>query len=173
MPEKREPRKKKYRHGEGCPCPHCVVYYGRPSPAPEGREPEVCPECGHAVITTTDGEDWYCPHCDRTSAAPPAGGEGETCNDCGQHYGDIIYDMPDELWDRPKMGFCTPLPGWLLGPLREWAEDLLTEDRLKREGFLDVKKIHNVWKNLLAGNSNAQYQIWNVLMFQSWLEMWM
>ncbi len=81
--------------------------------------------------------------------------------------------VPDELWDRPKMGFGSPLTNWLLGPLKEWAEDILTEDSLKKEGFLDAKKVHDVWKSLQGGNSKAQYQIWNVLMFQTWLKFWM
>ncbi|MCP4105927.1 MAG: asparagine synthase (glutamine-hydrolyzing) [Desulfobacteraceae bacterium] len=81
--------------------------------------------------------------------------------------------VPAELWDRPKMGFAVPLTGWLLGPLRDWAQEMLSSDRLKRECFLDVNKVRHAWKSLESGHSCAQYQIWNVLMFQSWLEKWM
>jgi len=81
--------------------------------------------------------------------------------------------VPNELWDRPKMGFAVPLTGWLLGPIREWVEALIARDKLKKEGFLEPEKVHQAWGKLQAGNSNAQYQIWNVLMFESWLEFWM
>ncbi len=81
--------------------------------------------------------------------------------------------VPQNLWDRPKMGFSVPLAGWLRGPLKTWAEDMLSEYRLKRDAFLDSRKIHQAWKNLQSGSSTAQYRIWNVLIFQSWLEKWM
>jgi asparagine synthase (glutamine-hydrolysing) len=68
------------------------------------------------------------------------------------------------------MGFAIPLDKWLQGSLRNWAEALIDESRLKREGFFDPKPIRQKWQEHLAGKGNWQYYIWDVLMFQSWLE---
>lgn len=74
------------------------------------------------------------------------------------------------LFERPKAGFAIPLAEWLRGPLRDWAESLLTEERLKREAFLDANAIRRNWANFLKGGKNLQFHIWDVLMFQAWLE---
>ena len=78
--------------------------------------------------------------------------------------------VPRALIDRQKMGFSLPLDAWLRGPLREWAETLLDERRLMREGFLDPKPIRARWQEHLSGRRNWQHPLWIVLMFQAWLE---
>ncbi len=80
--------------------------------------------------------------------------------------------VPRELVGRPKMGFGIPLDSWLRGPLRDWAESLLDEDRLKREGFLNPEPIRRKWQEHVSGRRNWQYLIWDVLMFQAWHERW-
>ncbi|RDE51179.1 MAG: asparagine synthase (glutamine-hydrolyzing) [Candidatus Accumulibacter meliphilus] len=78
--------------------------------------------------------------------------------------------VPGELVERPKMGFGIPLDAWLRGPLRDWAESLLAEDRLRREGYLKPAPIRAAWKAHLAGQASYGYRLWSVLMFQAWLE---
>ena len=77
--------------------------------------------------------------------------------------------VPNALIERPKMGFGIPLDSWLRGPLREWAEELLDEDRLRREGYFHSASIREKWHEHLSGRRNWQYWLWNVLMFQAWL----
>ena len=78
--------------------------------------------------------------------------------------------IPRSLIDRPKQGFAVPLAQWLRGPLRDWAQALLEPGRLRAEGFFDARQIGAKWDEHLSGARNWQHLLWNVLMFQAWLE---
>lgn len=79
--------------------------------------------------------------------------------------------VPQAMVDRPKQGFGVPLEYWLRGPLRDWAEDLLSPAQLSGDGFLDPAPIRALWARHLAG-TNVQHALWNVLMYQAWRRKW-
>jgi asparagine synthase (glutamine-hydrolysing) len=78
--------------------------------------------------------------------------------------------VPPALLARPKMGFSVPIDAWLRGPLRHWAEALLDEATLRQQGLLNPEPIRARWCEHLSGKRNWQHHLWDVLMFQAWLE---
>ena len=84
---------------------------------------------------------------------------------------EVLYrHVPRELIERPKKGFSIPLAQWLRGPLREWAENLLSEQRLLVEDYFYVEPIRKIWQEHLSGKQDHATRLWSILMFQAWLD---
>jgi asparagine synthase (glutamine-hydrolysing) len=80
----------------------------------------------------------------------------------------LFSHVPSHLFARPKAGFSVPIGAWLKGPLRPWADDMLSRDRLDREGFFNGAMIQKRWQNHQAGRQDAAHSLWPILMFQAW-----
>ena len=84
---------------------------------------------------------------------------------------EILYKyIPKKLLERPKMGFGVPIGSWLRGPLKEWAENLITEEKIKNAGILNYDVIKQKWDEHQSGSYNWQYHLWDILIFQAWYE---
>ena len=76
--------------------------------------------------------------------------------------------VPTRLFDRPKAGFAVPIAQWLRGPLKDWAESLLDEQRIKNDGYFNFKEVMNIWNLHLSGSQDMTNELWGILMFQAW-----
>jgi len=83
----------------------------------------------------------------------------------------VLYKyVPKELIERPKMGFGIPAEEWLRGPLKSWAEDLLSPESLKKDVFFDVNNVQFILKQHMSGKHNWQVILWRLCAFQEWLK---
>ena len=81
----------------------------------------------------------------------------------------VLYrHVPQEIIDRPKMGFGVPIDSWLRGPLKEWAEDLLNPSALGKYDILEAAPIWQKWQEHQSGTRNWQHHLWDILMLQVW-----
>jgi asparagine synthase (glutamine-hydrolysing) len=85
----------------------------------------------------------------------------------------VLYRyVPAALIERPKMGFAIPLAEWLRGPLRDWAEALLDEQRLRETGLVNAGRVRALWEEHIDGRRNHQHLLWDILMLEAWRERW-
>jgi asparagine synthase (glutamine-hydrolysing) len=78
--------------------------------------------------------------------------------------------IPESQMDRPKKGFSVPLCAWLRGPLRSWADALLNKNRLANSGYFNPSKVRQIWDEHVNGHQDSSRILWNILMFQLWLD---
>lgn len=76
--------------------------------------------------------------------------------------------LPSSLVDRPKMGFGVPIGEWLRGPLRQWADDLLSPQALSADGLFNPALVRERFAEHVSGRRNWQHALWTVLQFQAW-----
>ena len=97
-------------------------------------------------------------------------GMNEDGNATKQPIRTLLYKrVPRHLIERPKSGFAIPLGDWLKGPLKEWTNDLLDVSLLRRQGLINVDRVEKMKREHFSAETDHQYRLWNVLMFQSWL----
>ena len=75
--------------------------------------------------------------------------------------------VPAQLIDRPKMGFGVPIGIWIKGPLKEWAEELLSENSLKNTNIFNPEIVRRKWSEHIKGERNWEYHLWDCLLYTS------
>ncbi len=118
-----------------------------------------CPLLDPAVIELA----WSLPH---TMRIGPTGGKQILQNLLARH-------VPRHLFERPKQGFSVPVGEWLTDPLRDWAEALLDERRLREEGYFRPEAVRRLWMQHVSGQRPRTFLVWTLLAFQAWHESWM
>ncbi|MFZ5945151.1 MAG: asparagine synthase (glutamine-hydrolyzing) [Bacillota bacterium] len=78
--------------------------------------------------------------------------------------------IPSELINSPKMGFGVPIDSWLRGPLKSWAEDLLSPEKVRREGYFAPEPIWDKWNEHISGKYDWHHELWSILIFEMWLQ---
>jgi asparagine synthase (glutamine-hydrolysing) len=81
--------------------------------------------------------------------------------------------VPADLFERPKMGFGVPIDRWLRSDLREMLLDYLSSERLQREGRFNAGFVERKIREHLSGQTNHQYRLWSLLMWEMWRERWL
>jgi asparagine synthase (glutamine-hydrolysing) len=81
--------------------------------------------------------------------------------------------VPRAMTDRPKRGFSIPLAEWLRGPLRGWADDLLSSSAIANDDYLDAAGVRMLWQRHLDRVEDNATGLWNILMFRAWSERWL
>ena len=78
--------------------------------------------------------------------------------------------LPEKLTNKPKRGFSLPMAEWLRGPLRSWADELLSISRISEDGYLEPHLIQEKWMAHKKGLKDWSQDLWCVLIFQMWLD---
>lgn len=78
--------------------------------------------------------------------------------------------VPNEMINRPKAGFAVPIGEWLRGPLKLWAEKLLSKELITSQGYLNYEIINKIWNKHQSGKYDFTEKLWSILIFQLWLE---
>ncbi|MCF8095111.1 MAG: asparagine synthase (glutamine-hydrolyzing) [Desulfobacteraceae bacterium] len=84
----------------------------------------------------------------------------------------VLYKyVPPKLMDRPKKGFALPIGDWIRGPMKNWAENQIKNERLKQQSLFDADKVSQIWKEHLSGEYENQELLWTVLMAQGCVQL--
>ena len=84
----------------------------------------------------------------------------------------LQVDIPARTVAHDGQDISIPLDAWLRGPLKSWASDLLSPERLRRQGLFDPVRVTRMFDEHLSRRHNHSYWLWNVLMAQAWHDEW-
>jgi asparagine synthase (glutamine-hydrolysing) len=79
--------------------------------------------------------------------------------------------IPDEVIDRPKMGFGVPIASWLRADLRDAARDLLTDGTARQRGWFDQAAVQQLLAEHDAGIDRSP-RIWALIVLEQWHRRW-
>jgi asparagine synthase (glutamine-hydrolysing) len=78
--------------------------------------------------------------------------------------------IPDEILDRPKMGFGVPIVDWFRHDLRDWARDILLDPTARERGWFDMGYVETTLERHASGIEDTSNRIWALLVLELWLQ---
>jgi asparagine synthase (glutamine-hydrolysing) len=76
--------------------------------------------------------------------------------------------LPETVLRRRKAPFASPMRRWLRTDLRAMTEDLLSTDRLRRQGIFDPAMVSEVTRAYLDGRHDNAHLMYGLVHFQLW-----
>lgn len=80
--------------------------------------------------------------------------------------------LPHKIVYRQKRGFSVPISRWMRKELRPLLDETLSEDKLKRDGILNVQFVRGLLEEHWAGQADHRKPLWTLLCFQLWYDRW-
>ncbi len=81
--------------------------------------------------------------------------------------------IPNELIDRPKMGFGIPLFEWFKNDLSGMFKSYLSEEKIKQHGLYNFDLVSKPLKDMESGQKLGVGVPWLALIFEMWYEKYM
>ncbi len=81
--------------------------------------------------------------------------------------------VPENIMNRPKMGFIVPIMGWFRNELKDMVMHHLNDERLRQDGIFNMREVAGLRDRYLKGHSENVQKLWHLLIFQMWKERWM
>jgi asparagine synthase (glutamine-hydrolysing) len=82
------------------------------------------------------------------------------------------HHLPPDILGRSKKGFNMPVAKWFTSDLRPLVEDMLSRDRLQREGFFNADYVQKLLSEHMNGQADHRKLLWTLLVFELWYEHW-
>ena len=79
--------------------------------------------------------------------------------------------LPPALLKLPKKGFGVPIDHWFRGELRQFARDVLLDERARTRGYFEMAAVEQLLREHASGQANWHFQIWNLMMLELWHRM--
>ncbi len=80
--------------------------------------------------------------------------------------------LPVEVQKRDKQGFSIPIKNWIRTDLRDMMLDLLSEKRIRQQGFFQAKHVSKLMDEHLKGLRNHSHLLWALMVFEQWYELY-
>jgi asparagine synthase (glutamine-hydrolysing) len=78
--------------------------------------------------------------------------------------------LPREVLQQPKAGFAAPVDYWLAHELRGMADDLLSEQQIRKRGMFRPQTVHRYLSEHRTGRHDWAMQIWQFLTLELWMQ---
>lgn len=76
--------------------------------------------------------------------------------------------IPKAIIEKKKKGFTVPIDDWLKGPLKEEVLDLIVQQPIFGEKYIDADRVRKFVTSYFEGNHTAHWGVWHIYAWQKW-----